>query len=203
MMQMTSRSRVLKVRASRAGILWETFPVVVEVRAKYAPIRGPTVKPREKDTPTIACWTSAFIRNYTYICHVHKRSYHSSVPSFWTRQISHDGSAEADVAFTDATNNPEQKEHAEALWDRPHCIRCHQPHLQHIQMLHKLHDFYNTLCTVYIQPILQIIMSSYININIYCSITNWPQKAAKDQQLLCPFELKAIPYEFWYRRVSN
>lgn len=42
-------------------------------------------------------------------------TYHSSVSCFQGWQVSYDGSAEADVALTNSSNYPEQKEHAEAL----------------------------------------------------------------------------------------
>lgn len=54
-------------------------------------------------------------------------AYHSSVPCFRARQVSYDGSAEADVALTNAPNYPKQKEHAEAPGNSPDCIGGHQP----------------------------------------------------------------------------
>lgn len=58
-------------------------------------------------------------------------SYHPSVPCFWTRQVSHNCSAEADVALTNAPNYSKQKEHAEAPGNSPDCIGGHQAKLKH------------------------------------------------------------------------
>lgn len=54
-------------------------------------------------------------------------AYHSSVPCFWARQVGHDGSAEADVALTNAPNYSKQKEHAETPGNCPDRIGGHQP----------------------------------------------------------------------------
>lgn len=49
-------------------------------------------------------------------------AYHSTVPCFWGRQVSDDGSAETDIALTDAPNYPKQKEHVEAPGNSPDCV---------------------------------------------------------------------------------
>lgn len=54
-------------------------------------------------------------------------SYHPLIPCFWAGQVSHDSSAEADVALTNAPNNSKQKEHAETPGNSPHGIGEHQP----------------------------------------------------------------------------
>lgn len=53
-------------------------------------------------------------------------AYHSSVSCFQGWQVSYDGSAEADVAFTNAPNYPKQQEHAEAPGNCPDRIGGHQ-----------------------------------------------------------------------------
>ena len=56
-------------------------------------------------------------------------AYHPSVPCFWARQVGNDGSAEADVALTNAPNYSKQKEHAEAPGNGPDRVGGHQPQL--------------------------------------------------------------------------
>lgn len=63
-------------------------------------------------------------------------AYHSSVPCFRARQVCHDGSAQADVALTDAPNDSKQKEHAEAPRNCPDGVRGHQSKLEH-----KIHNY--------------------------------------------------------------
>lgn len=57
-------------------------------------------------------------------------AYHSPIPCFRTRQVCHNGCAEANIALADSPDDSKQKEHAEALGHRPHSIRGHQPQLE-------------------------------------------------------------------------
>lgn len=57
-------------------------------------------------------------------------AYHSPVPCFGARQVCYNGSAEANVALADSSNDSEQKEHAEALGNRPHGVRGHEAELE-------------------------------------------------------------------------
>lgn len=42
-------------------------------------------------------------------------AHHSSIPCLWAGQVSNDGSAEANIALANASDNSKQEEHAEAL----------------------------------------------------------------------------------------
>lgn len=54
-------------------------------------------------------------------------AHHSSVTCFRTRQVGNDGSAEADVSLTNASDDPKQEEHGEAPGNSPDRVGGHQP----------------------------------------------------------------------------